>query len=165
MRVATLITRAGWLAFACAAQGKLDKALRQAERCLALFSRKGIGAAVDRDEIYPRVVSVQKGAPADRAGLKKGDRIVAVNGQDLRFFREKEEPDQALARLMRKEDRVKLLVQRAGSAELETVEIGAEEFLSEQAAPVVKLKELIDKSKYKVDQVVLRKLLDEFSGL
>ncbi len=155
----------GWLAFASTGLGKLDKAAEQADQCLALFRRKGIGAAIARGEIYPQVISVQAGTAADRTGLKKGDRIIAVNGQDLRFFREQEEPERALARLVRKEERVKLLVQPAGSAELKTVEVQSEEFLNEKAAPVVKLKELIEKSKYKVDRVAFRKLLDEFAGL
>lgn len=74
---------------------------------------------------------MQAGTPADRAGLKKGDRIIAVNGQDLRFFREQEEPEQALARLVRKEEKVKLIVHSAGSPELKTVEVQSEEFLNE----------------------------------
>lgn len=154
-----------WLAFASAALGKLDKAEEQADQCLALFKRRGIGAGIARGEIYPQVISVQAGTPADRAGLKKGDRIIAVNGQDLRFFREQEEPEQALARLVRKEEKVKLLVQPAGSPELKTVEVQSEEFLDEKATPVVRLKELIGKSKYKMDPVAFRKLLDEFAGL
>jgi tetratricopeptide (TPR) repeat protein len=154
-----------WQAFASAALGKLDKAAEQADQCLALFRRKGIGAAIAQGEIYPRVISVQAGTPADRAGLKKGYRIIAVNGQDLRFFREQEEPDQALARLMRKEEKVKLLVQPAGSPDLKTVEVQSEEFLKEKATPVVKLKELIEKSKYKVDRFAFRNLLDEFAVL
>ncbi|MCX8160787.1 MAG: PDZ domain-containing protein [Candidatus Saccharicenans sp.] len=155
----------GWLAFATAALGKFDKALEQADRCLAFFRRKGIGAAIARGEIYPQVISVQKGTPADRAGLNRGDRIIAVNGQDLRFFREQEEPDQALARLVRKEERVKLTVHPPGSAELKVVEVGSEEFLSEQAGPVVRLKELIEKSKSRVDPAAFRKLLYELAGL
>ncbi|MGB9906802.1 MAG: PDZ domain-containing protein [Candidatus Saccharicenans sp.] len=155
----------GWLAFASAALGKFDKAAEQADQSLALFRRKGIGAFIARGEIYPQVISVQAGTPADRAGLEKGDRIIAVNGQDLRLFREQEEPDQALARLMIKEERVKLLVQPAGSAGLKTVEVQSEEFLSEKSAPVVKLKELIEKSRYKLDRTAFRKLLNEFAGL
>lgn len=154
-----------WQAFASAALGKFDKAAELADQSLALFRRRGIGAGIAKGEIYPQVISVQAGTPAGRAGLKKGDRIIAVNGQDLRFFREQEEPEQALARLVRKEEKVKLLVQPAGSPELKTVEVQSEEFLNEKATPVVKLKELIEKSKYKVDRVAFRKLLDEFAGL
>ncbi|NPV82467.1 MAG: PDZ domain-containing protein [Candidatus Aminicenantes bacterium] len=154
-----------WQAFASAALGKFDKAAELADQSLALFKRRGIGAGIAKGEIYPQVISVQAGTPAGRAGLKKGDRIIAVNGQDLRFFREQEEPEQALARLVRKEEKVKLLVQPAGSPELKTVEVQSEEFLNEKATPVVKLKELIGKSKYKVDPVAFRKLLDEFAGL
>lgn len=154
-----------WQAFASAALGKFDKAAELADQSLALFKRRGIGAGIAKGEIYPQAISVQAGTPAGRAGLKKGDRIIAVNGQDLRFFREQEEPEQALARLVRKEEKVKLLVQPAGSPELKTVEVQSEEFLDEKATPVVKLKELIGKSKYKVDPVAFRKLLDEFAGL
>jgi len=156
----------GWLAFIRAARGQFTQATEQAEQCLVLFKRRGLGASIGQGEVYPQIISVQKGTPADRAGLKKGDRIVAVNGKDLRLFREQEKPDQALSRLVRQAgEKVKLIVHPLGASDLKTVELSPEEFLGEQAGPVLKLKELIGKSRYKVEESAFRVLLDEFYNL
>ncbi len=46
-------------------------------------SYEGIGAWVDPDAEYLTIVSPMKDTPADRAGLKPGDEIVAVDGEDM----------------------------------------------------------------------------------
>src|SRR5690606_33370132 len=41
----------------------------------------------EADTAGVRIEEVTEGGPADRAGLRAGDRIVAVNGQDIRLTR------------------------------------------------------------------------------
>ena len=44
---------------------------------------EGIGAELEMQQQYPYIVRVLKGSPAESAGLKNGDVIVAVDGKDL----------------------------------------------------------------------------------
>jgi carboxyl-terminal processing protease len=46
-------------------------------------SYEGIGAWVDPDAEYLTIVSPMKDSPAERAGLRPGDEIVAVDGEDM----------------------------------------------------------------------------------
>ncbi|UCF62046.1 MAG: S41 family peptidase [Anaerolineaceae bacterium] len=46
-------------------------------------SYEGIGAWVDPDAEYLTIVSPMKDSPAERAGLKPGDEIIAVDGEDM----------------------------------------------------------------------------------
>ena len=46
-------------------------------------SYEGIGAWVDPDAEYLTIVSPMKDSPAEKAGLKPGDEIVAVDGEDM----------------------------------------------------------------------------------
>jgi carboxyl-terminal processing protease len=46
-------------------------------------SYEGIGAWVDPDAEYLTIVSPMKDSPAERAGLKPGDEIIAVDGDDM----------------------------------------------------------------------------------
>ncbi|MBC7365082.1 MAG: PDZ domain-containing protein [Candidatus Aminicenantes bacterium] len=152
----------GWLGLVKAARGENGKALEMAEKSLSLFKRKGIGASISQGEIYPLIVAVQKGTPAEQAGLKIGDRIVAVNSQDVRLLREEEDPTQMVARIFKTQERAKLLIHRPGSLELKEVEVQVEEYWPEEAGPVLKLKEQVAGSKRKIDLISLRKLMDEF---
>ncbi|MHB8837378.1 MAG: PDZ domain-containing protein [Gemmatimonadaceae bacterium] len=45
--------------------------------------REGSGPDVYRFEQPPEIISVEAGSPAERAGMRRGDRIVAMGGQDL----------------------------------------------------------------------------------
>ncbi len=45
-------------------------------------SYEGIGAWVDASGDYLTIISPMPGTPAERAGLKSGDRIIAVDGED-----------------------------------------------------------------------------------
>ncbi|MGQ9802190.1 MAG: PDZ domain-containing protein [Candidatus Saccharicenans sp.] len=152
----------GWLAFIEAGRGQNAKALEMAESCLSLLGRKGIGASISQGEIYPEIVAVQKETPADRDGLKVGDKIIAVNGQDVRLHREEEEPTQAVVKFLRTGEKVTFLVHRPGSCELKEIEVKPEELWPEQAVSIMKFKELVASSKRRIDPVSLRKLLDEF---
>ncbi|MEX0788360.1 MAG: S41 family peptidase [Anaerolineales bacterium] len=44
---------------------------------------EGIGAWVDPDTEFLTIVSPMEGSPAERAGLKPGDQIIAVDGEDM----------------------------------------------------------------------------------
>jgi carboxyl-terminal processing protease len=44
---------------------------------------EGIGAWVDTDAEYLTIVSPMAGSPAEKAGLKPGDQIIAVDGEDM----------------------------------------------------------------------------------
>lgn len=44
---------------------------------------EGIGAWVDPDQKYLTIVSPMPGSPAEKAGLKPGDQIIAVDGEDM----------------------------------------------------------------------------------
>ncbi len=44
---------------------------------------EGIGAWVDTSGDYVTIVSPMKGSPAEKAGLQPGDKIIAVDGQDV----------------------------------------------------------------------------------
>ena len=50
---------------------------------IVLFSAS---EAVGHVEYPPVVAAVEKGSPADKAGLQVGDRIVAVNGHQIQYF-------------------------------------------------------------------------------
>lgn len=45
---------------------------------------EGIGAWVDLSGDYPIIISPMQGAPADKAGLKPKDMIVAIDGKDIK---------------------------------------------------------------------------------
>ena len=44
---------------------------------------EGIGAYVDTDGEYLTIVSPIQGSPADKAGLKPGDKVIAIDGVDM----------------------------------------------------------------------------------
>ena len=46
----------------------------------------GIGALIRQKEDYVIIAEPYKGSPADRAGLKIGDKIVAIDGKDAKGF-------------------------------------------------------------------------------
>jgi carboxyl-terminal processing protease len=46
-------------------------------------SYEGIGAYVDTDGDYLTIVSPIEGSPADEAGLQPGDKVIAIDGEDM----------------------------------------------------------------------------------
>ncbi|HJU64746.1 MAG TPA: PDZ domain-containing protein [Gemmatimonadaceae bacterium] len=65
-------------------------------------------------EGYPTIESVEPGSPADRAGVSSGDRLVAIDGRDVRR-------GIAFDRLLRPGKRLPLRVERAGERKEVTV--------------------------------------------
>lgn len=53
---------------------------------LSMGKYGGIGSMIRQREDYVCIAQPYKGSPADKAGLKIGDRIVEVNGKDARGF-------------------------------------------------------------------------------
>jgi C-terminal processing protease CtpA/Prc len=45
--------------------------------------REGNGPEVYRFEEPPEIITIESGSPADRAGIRRGDRIVALDGRDV----------------------------------------------------------------------------------
>ena len=62
----------------------LDPEVYEAQRS-SLEGREydGIGAYVDTDGEYLTIISPISGSPADMAGLRPGDKIIAIDGQDM----------------------------------------------------------------------------------
>ena len=46
-------------------------------------SYEGIGAVVDTTGDYLKIVSPMEGSPAEKAGLKAGDQVIAIDGEDM----------------------------------------------------------------------------------
>jgi carboxyl-terminal processing protease len=47
---------------------------------------EGIGAYVDLDGEYLTIISPIEGSPAEAAGLKPGDKVIAIDGEDMKGF-------------------------------------------------------------------------------
>jgi carboxyl-terminal processing protease len=83
-------------------------------------SYEGIGAWVDPDAEYLTIVSPMKGSPAERAGLKPGDEIVAVDGEDMTGV----DGNLVIRRVLGEAGTtVRLTIRREGEPELFDVEI------------------------------------------
>lgn len=75
---------------------------------------EGIGAYVDTDGDYLTIVSPIEGSPADKAGLKPGDKVIAIDGEDMTGVA----PEQARLKVLGKEGtKVTLTIGREGEAE------------------------------------------------
>lgn len=75
---------------------------------------EGIGAYVDTDGDYLTIVSPIEGSPADEAGLLPGDKVIAIDGEDMTGV----PPDQARLKVLGPEGTtVHLTVAREGESE------------------------------------------------
>jgi carboxyl-terminal processing protease len=75
---------------------------------------EGIGAYVDLDGEYLTIVSPIAGSPAELAGLHPGDKVIAIDGQDMTGI----PPEEVRLKVLGPEgSEVKLTVQRDGDAE------------------------------------------------
>ncbi|HET9913004.1 MAG TPA: S41 family peptidase [Anaerolineales bacterium] len=74
-------------------------------------SYEGIGAYVDTDGDYLTIVSPIEGSPADLAGLRPGDKVIAIDGEDMTGVA----PEQARLKVLGPEGtRVTLTIAREG---------------------------------------------------
>jgi carboxyl-terminal processing protease len=75
----------------------------------------GIGAYVDTTGEFLIIVSPMPGSPAELAGLKAGDRVVAIDGEDMT----KVKPNMVLERIFGPAgSKIKVSIQREGTAEI-----------------------------------------------
>ncbi len=56
---------------------------QQAQEALNGKDYTGIGVWVDTSKDYLTIISLMQGSPAEQAGLKPGDQVIAVNGEDM----------------------------------------------------------------------------------
>ncbi|MDD8020433.1 MAG: PDZ domain-containing protein [Acidobacteriota bacterium] len=152
----------GFLAFIQAGLGSNDEALKYADLSLSGLSKKAIGTTISQGEIYPVIFSVQDNTPAYQAGLKKGDKIVAVDGIDVGLIRQDRKPAEFVAERVNQKEKVKLLINSAGSPELREVEIQVREITDERAMPVASLRKALLVPNNKIEFEALQKFLEEF---
>jgi carboxyl-terminal processing protease len=77
-------------------------------------SYEGIGAIVDTTADFLTIVSPIEGSPAEKAGIKAGDKIIAIDGQDMTGVN----PEEVRLKVLGpKGTQIKLTVQREGEAQ------------------------------------------------
>src|SRR5215216_2011628 len=75
---------------------------------------EGIGAYVDTQGDYLTIVSPIEGSPADLAGLQPGDKVIAIDGEDMKGVA----PEQARLKVLGPDgSKVTLIVTRQGESE------------------------------------------------
>ena len=80
----------------------------------------GIGAYVDTSGEFLIIISPMPGSPAEFAGLKPGDKVIAIDGEDMTKIK----PAMVLERIYGPEGTiVKITIQREGSTEILNFEI------------------------------------------
>lgn len=81
---------------------------------------EGIGAWVNTDKDYLTITEPMPGSPAEQAGLKAGDQVIAIDGEDMTGI----EPEMARLRVLGpKNSKVVLTIRREGSEQPFDVEI------------------------------------------
>ena len=92
----------------------MEPQLYQSETSSLQGQYEGIGAYVDTKGDFLTIVSPIQGSPADKAGLKPGDKVVAIDGQDMTGVA----PEQARLKILGpKGTTVTLTVAREGQSE------------------------------------------------
>lgn len=133
----------GHLSFIYAGQGEFDKAMEMTDKAIALLKRRGIGANIVMGEIYPVVVSVDRNTPAERAGLKRGDKIINIGDRDIRLYRDSKDIIHMLIDYISSNETVKLTIHRDNSPELKELELKPWEFLKPEASQFLAFKALL----------------------
>jgi len=69
-----------WLALSCYNMSRYDDALSAVNKAISLEVRPMVGISFASEGRFPVVVGLMAGGAAEKAGIKKGDKIVKVNG-------------------------------------------------------------------------------------
>ena len=89
----------------------MEQLVYQTETSSLQGEYEGIGAYVDTDGDYLTIVSPIAGSPADLAGIRPGDKVIAINGEDMTGVA----PEEARLKVLGPEgSKVTLTVQREG---------------------------------------------------
>jgi carboxyl-terminal processing protease len=92
----------------------MDPKVYQTETSSLQGQYEGIGAYVDTDGEFLTIVSPIEGSPAEKAGLKPGDKVIGIDGQDMTGVA----PEQARLKVLGPEgSQVTLTVTRAGESQ------------------------------------------------
>ncbi|HKJ40210.1 MAG TPA: S41 family peptidase [Anaerolineales bacterium] len=92
----------------------MDPTVYESESSSLSGAYQGIGAQVDTSGDYLTIISPFEGSPAETAGLRPGDMIIAIDGEDMTGF----SPEQARQRVLGPEGtKVVLTVAREGESE------------------------------------------------
>ena len=102
----------------------LDRQTREAENSALRGSYEGIGAHVQMDEGVLTIVAPLAGSPAEAAGIRAGDKILALDGVNLQGMNLSE----AVAKVKGpKGSKITLTIQRQGSSTQQPIEVTRDE--------------------------------------
>jgi len=92
----------------------MDPIVYESETSSLAGEYEGIGAYVDLDGEYLTIISPIEGSPAEAAGLKPGDKIIAIDGKDMTGLT----PEEARQKVLGPEGtQVKLTISRGGETQ------------------------------------------------
>ncbi|HAV78754.1 MAG TPA: hypothetical protein DCX53_15500 [Anaerolineae bacterium] len=92
----------------------MDPKVFESESSTLSGSYQGIGAQVDTSGDFLTIISPFEGSPAEAAGLRPGDQIIAIDGEDMSTY----SPEEARQRVLGPEGtKVVLTVAREGESE------------------------------------------------
>lgn len=98
---------------------KDDFARKEKEREGVSDKSIGITIAIKENEKYPTVCFVHSNSPAKKAGIKKGDKLIKINGVSL-----KEKPIEDAVRLIKQKNTAKINVKRGKKTLEKSVKLG-----------------------------------------
>lgn len=71
------------LATAYMAMGQFQEAINTLDQVLSLMTITGVGMQIAQEEGYPVVQAVMESGPAQKAGVRAGDRIIRIDGKPM----------------------------------------------------------------------------------
>jgi carboxyl-terminal processing protease len=92
----------------------MDPIVYETETSSLAGEYEGIGAYVDLDGEFLTIISPIEGSPAEAAGLRPGDKVIAIDGLDMKGFTPEEARQKVLGQAG---TQVKLTISREGEAQ------------------------------------------------
>lgn len=129
-----------------AGMGEFEKAIDASDKAISLFKKGGIGANIVMGEIYPLVVSVYRNTPAEKAGLKRGDKIINIGDKDLRLYRDRENIMKMLFNYVGSNEELKLKIHRDNSSKLKELKLRKSEFLDSESSQVLAFRAILSRA-------------------